>query len=167
MCEHYTTDRRLSLELFLWRRGPSRNRCSHALSDAECATFAIVTGASHEYFERAKNLVGSVHVWDPALPVPLMSSEVHVKRFRRVLVFKTRRLLYHSTLGSRALKNEKTRGLCPRLGPRAAGTAPSTLNPDLFFFFLTFEPRVERYNNLCDLNTSPPRNCSTFLLSSS
>ncbi|KAJ1492090.1 hypothetical protein T484DRAFT_1772676 [Baffinella frigidus] len=32
----------------------------------ECATFAIVSAASHQYFDRAKNLVGSVHVWDRA-----------------------------------------------------------------------------------------------------
>ena len=46
---------------------------------------------------------------------------------------------------------------------------PTTLDRTvvrLFFFFVTLKPRVEWYNNLCALDTSPPRNRSPFLLSS-
>ena len=35
--------------------------------------------------------------------------------------------------------------------------------PATFFFFVTLEPRVEWYQSLCALNTSPPRNHCTFL----
>ena len=34
-----------------------------------------------------------------------------------------------------------------------------TISPCLFSFFITLEPRVERYQSLCALYTSPPRTC--------
>jgi len=38
--------------------------------------------------------------------------------------------------------------------PDARSSTPSSF----FFFFITLEPRVERYKSLWSLNTSPPRN---------
>ena len=49
------------------------------------------------------------------------------------------------------------------------GVTPFTHNPQptsINFFFITVEPRVEWYTNLCAINTSPARNRFTILRSS-
>jgi len=65
------------LECGLWDfspTAPTPEEILHAAPPAgeqapgACERFAVVSGASHEYFERARNLAGSLRVWDPALP---------------------------------------------------------------------------------------------------
>ena len=64
----------------------------------------------------------------------------NVKRFRRGLVFKAHRLLYHSTLGWRVIKKKKTRatrpsdvrrGLLARMGGVYRGTSLIRNSPPL------------------------------------
>jgi len=57
-CSHGARPVHLIITMIRWIR-TSRLSIKNSLSHAECGTFAIVSGASHEYFERAKNLSGS------------------------------------------------------------------------------------------------------------
>ena len=78
-----------------------------------------------------------------------------VKQSRGGLVFKADRLVYHSTLGLRAIKKKQS---IVKAAPCRRGFKVLRL-----FFFITLEPRVEWYTSLWALNTSPPRNRFTFL----
>ena len=67
-----------------------------------------------------------------------------VKRFRGGLVFKVHKLVYHSLLGCRLIKKNKTRPCLTSesLPDFDAGPSSGVLVADIFFF-MTLEPTVE------------------------
>lgn len=63
----------------------------------ECGDLVVVTAASREYFERARNLVGSLHVWQPATSILLYDLGLDVEQAAAVATWRNvalRRLDY-------------------------------------------------------------------------
>jgi hypothetical protein len=57
---------------------PSADDRAHA--SGECQDLVVVTAASSEYFERARNLVGSLHVWQPGTSILLYDLGLDVEQ---------------------------------------------------------------------------------------